>query len=114
MNKIIRHGEVILKLVDTLPSGAEIQNSATDIVVAHSESGHNHILSLKKKVDMSKIKVYTMSGDTYIEVPGISELWHNKTGNEVHKTHSVGKGVYQIILKKEFDYYEGAIKIVRD
>lgn len=65
----IRHGEVILNPIQKLPSDAKLNNESNKIVVAHSETGHHHIL---QTLDMSKIKVYTLKGDTYLEVPQIA------------------------------------------
>lgn len=110
----IRHGEVILKPIAKLPKGAELKNEMKDVVVAHSETGHHHILSVKNKVDMSKIKVYPWNGETYLEVPEIAELWHQKTGSEIHTPHKVVPSIYKVIIKKEFDYFAGILKVVRD
>lgn len=111
---IVRHGEVILKPISKLPKDAKLNREDKSIVVAHSETGHHHILQLKEKVDMSKIRVYTWKNDTYIEVPEISELWHQKTGKDVHTPHQIEPSVYKLITKKEFDYFAGAIRNVRD
>ena len=112
--QIIRHGEVILKPIDVLPKDAQLNSQNHKVIVAHSETGHHHILEAKKKVDMSKIKVYTWNGETYLEVPQISELWHQKTGKDIHTPHKVTPGVYKINIKKEFDYFSGLLKQVRD
>ena len=112
MKNIIRHGEVILKPINELPKEAKLESEQLKVVVAHSETGHHHIL--ENKVDMSKIKVYSWDGETYLEVPQISELWHQKTGKDVHTPHKVGKGVYKINIKKEFDYFAGILRQVRD
>lgn len=114
MAQIIRHGEVILKPINALPKEAVLKEETFDVMVAHSETGHHHILEVKDKIDMSKIKVYTWNGETYLEVPQIAELWHKKTGSDVHKTHTVTPAVYKIQLKKEFDYFAGLIRQVRD
>lgn len=110
----IRHGEVILKPIAKLPKGAELKNEMKDVVVAHSETGHHHILSVKNKVNMSKIKVYSWNGETYLEVPEIAELWHQKTGNEIHTPHKVVPSIYKVVIKKEFDYFAGILKVVLD
>jgi hypothetical protein len=112
--KNVRHGELILKAVDKVPSGAVLKEETSSKIVAWSETHHHHILSVKDKVDMSKIKVYAHNGDTYVEVPAIAELWHQKSGKDVHKKHTIAPAVYKIVIKKEFDYYKGAIRVVRD
>lgn len=115
MNKhIVRHGEVVLKQVDSLPKGAELIEESNKYMVAHSETGHHHILEVKDKVDMSKIKVYMHNGERYLEVPEMSELWHQKSGSDVHTPHKIVPGIYKINIKKHFDYFKGAMEAVRD
>lgn len=109
--QIIRHGEVILK-PSKLPKGAKLNKEDNKIVVAHSETGHHHIL--ETKVDMSKIKVYSWNGETYLEVPEIANLWHQKSGSNVHTPHKIMPSVYKVVIKKEFDYFAGILKVVRD
>ena len=111
--QIVRHGEVILK-PSTLPKEAQLVDEQSKLVVAHSETGHHHILEVKDKVDMSKIKVYSWNGETYLEVPQISELWHQKSGKDVHTSHTIQPSIYKVVIKKEFDYFIGAIRQVRD
>lgn len=107
--QIIRHGEVILKPIDALPQEVIKEQEKKQIIVAHSETGHHHILESTKN-----IKVYTWNGETYLEVPELSNLWHQKTGKDVHTPHKVQPGIYQINIKKEFDYFAGVIREVRD
>lgn len=112
--QIVRHGEVILKSVDALPKEAKFVEEKSKIIVAHSETGHHHILEVKDKVDMSKIKVYSWNGEMYLEVPQIAELWHQKTGNDVHTPHKISPATYRVVIKKEFDYFAKKIRQVRD
>ena len=109
--QIIRHGEVILKPIDTLPKGAILEKEVKEEIIAHSETGHHHILTAP---DMTKMKFYTFNGERYIELPQIAELWHQKTGKDVHTPHKVNPGIYKINIKKEFDYFSGLLKQVRD
>ena len=111
MNNIIRHGEVILKPITSLPGEVVLQSKNKEIVVAHSETGHHHIL---ETLDTSKIKVYSLKGDTYLEVPELAKLWHQKTGTDVHTPHEVKPGFYKVIIKKQFDYFTGKLSRVRD
>lgn len=109
MSQIIRHGEVILYPISELPKEANFEKQNKQIVVAHSETGHHHVLE-----SLKDIKVYSWNGETYLEVPEISKLWHQKTGNDVHKTHEVLPSAYKVVIKKEFDYFEGIMRSVRD
>lgn len=103
-----RHGEAVLQPA-TLPKEAQLQEETKKLVVAHSETGHHHILEATKN-----IKVYAHNGERYIEVPELSRLWHAKTGTDVHREQQVGKGVYKINIKKEFNYLSKMMERVRD
>ena len=108
---IVRHGEVILVPVDTVPNEAELMEESNKYIVAHSETGHHHVL---ETLDMSKIKVFMHDGDRYLEVPGIANLWHDKTGSNIHKTHDIKPSVYKITIKEEYDYFSNLLRKVRD
>ena len=108
----VRHGEVILKPVSALPEDAVLKESTNESIIAHSETGHHHVLKTHAK---DTVKIYTtIDGETFVEVGDIAQLLHKKTGKDVHKTHIVNPGAYKIILKKEFDYFAGILKQVRD
>lgn len=107
----IRHGEVIFKKIDSLPQEAVLSEETNKKIVAHSETGHHHVL---EATDLSKMKFYVWNDETYVEVPQMAELWHQKTGTDVHTPHKVGKGFWKIQIKKQYDYFTGAIKRVMD
>lgn len=109
--QIVRHGEVILKPT-TLPQGATLKEEKSKLVVAHSETGHHHVLATK--TDLSKFKVFTWEGDTYVEVPEVSELLHEKTGKDVHSPHKIVPAVYKVIIKKSYNYFAKKMQRVRD
>ena len=110
MKTIIRHGEVILKEIDSLPKELTLETETNKYIVAHSETGHHHILETKQKY-----KIFTtFDGNKFIELTEDGNLWHQKTGNDVHTPHIVKPGIYQIVIKKEFDYFQSAIRNVRD
>lgn len=113
-SKIVRHGEVILKAIDSLPEGAKLEQSTNEYIVAHSETGHHHVLSTKEKTDLSKFKVYSWNGETYLEVPHMAELWHQKTGKDTHAPHKIAPSIYKVVIKKSFDYFKGVLVRVRD
>lgn len=106
--QIIRHGEVILK-PETLPKNAVLEQSSKKYIVAHSETGHHHVLEAK-----TDFKIFTFNGERFIEIPTVAELWHQKTGKDVHTPHKVAPSVYKIVIKREFDYFSKALRNVRD
>ena len=107
--EIYRHGELIMKPVDFLPEGAVLSETVKSKIVAHSETGHHHVLEATQD-----FKIYTLMGDTYIEIPSMAQLKHEKTGKDVHKTHKIVPAIYKVVIKNEFNYFEGILKAVRD
>lgn len=108
--QIVRHGEVILK-PDTLPKEAKLVKETDKYIVAHSETGHHHVL---EATDLSKFKVYTWNGETYLELKETATLLHEKTGKEVHTPHVIQPSVYKVIIKKAYDYFAKKMSQVRD
>lgn len=109
MKQIVRHGEVILKSIAELPKGAVLLKEVKKEIVAHSETGHHHVLE-----SIKDFKVYSWNGETYVEVPEIAELWHQKTGKDVHAPHKMVPGVYKVNIKKAYNYFSKAMERVRD
>ncbi len=113
MNKpsIVRHGEVILKPISKIPSEAKLVKTTNKYIVAHSETGHHHVL---EATDLSKFKVFSWNGETYLEVSAMTDLLHEKSGKDVHKTHKIIPATYKVIIKKSYDYFKKAMTKVRD
>lgn len=107
--QIVRHGEVIMKPVDSIPNGAILKETTKKNIVAHSETGHHHVLESK-----NDFKIYSLMGETFIEIPTVAELWHQKSGKDVHTPHKIAPAIYKIVIKNEFDYFEGTLRAVRD
>lgn len=106
---IVRHGEVLLKQVAKLPKGAKLEKESKKEIIAHSETGHHHVLEAQKD-----FKIYTWKDERFIELPELAELWHQKTGKDAHMPHKIVPSFYKIIIKKQFDYFLGALQRVRD
>ena len=50
--QIVRHGEVILKPITSLPKEAVLEKETNEYIVAHSETGHHHVLATKEKTEV--------------------------------------------------------------
>jgi TATA-binding protein-associated factor Taf7 len=101
----IRHGDVLLTRVDSLPVGKEIPHDG-EFVVAHGETGHRHRIQVKEKEDM---KVVNVNGVIYMSLTIPAPLMH-----EEHKTIEIPKGIYRIGNEREFDYALESIRQVAD
>jgi hypothetical protein len=106
---IHRHGELILKQVRSIPRDATVVESAKSIIVAHSESGHHHVLSAA-----SPIQMFGLGDLSFLNIPEDSRLFHQKQGDETHGTQIIAKGFYERIIKKSYSYAEKVMKNVVD
>lgn len=106
---VVRHGEVILQEVNCIPKEAQLEKEVKKEIVAHSETGHHHILEAVKP-----FKIFTWKDEKYVEVPELAELWHQKTGKDVHTPHKITPGFYKINIKKAYNYFSKAMEKVRD
>jgi hypothetical protein len=108
--KLHRHGEAMLIEVESIPKKAKLIDTVKEFVVAHSESGHNHVLELQKKA----LRVYELDNELYLDVGDVGQLVHKKTGPDIHKTQVIAPSKYKVVIKKEFDYFSKALRQVRD
>lgn len=108
--QIVRHGEVLLKPINVIPKEAKLVEEVKSYIVAHSETGHHHVLT----TDLSKFRVYSWNGETYLEVPELSTLIHEKTGTDAHAPHTILPSAYKVVIKKSYDYFSKKMQSVRD
>lgn len=106
MEKLIRHGDVLLRAVKSVPDGEKL--SVKKYVVAEGEvTGHCHTLEAPKK---SKIEV-VITGQMvrYLVLSDTCQLRHQE-----HKDLRIEPGMYEIIQEQEYDYFEEQRKKVVD
>jgi hypothetical protein len=89
----IRHGEAWLLPVKSVKG---TYKEVTSVVVAHSETGHHHVLKSVKP-----FRVYS-DEELYLRLYEPAKLVHKKTVN-AHKTLEVKPGIYKVIQKKEYN-----------
>lgn len=108
----LRHGENLFVKVDKIPDGAKLLEEGNNLVVAHSETGHHHLLTLPKIAD-AVIKIFEFEGQTYLDVPLAAKLSHQKTV-EAHPTKTMQKGFYKKLVHRAYSYAEKVSKRVID
>ena len=102
--KVIQHGEIIL-----MPVNKEVKGeSHKTFIVAHSETGHHHVLESKKPFTISD-----SDKEFLIELFEPAKLVHKKTF-DAHPTKTVQPGRYQVIHKLEYSPAEKALRRVTD
>lgn len=105
---IHRHGEVILKQIDSIPQEAKLVKTGKSHIVGHSETGHHHVLEAKN------LRVYEVDNEMYLDVQETGTLVHKKTGLDIHQPQTIAPGKYKVIIKQAFDYFAKKLAQVRD
>lgn len=98
-NKQCAQGDLLITRIDEIPSSATIDKTdGDDYVVAHSETGHNHVMA-KKDVDF-----FTAANDPfvlYMVVKNETPVRHLRSF-DTHKTINVPPGKYRINRQREY------------
>lgn len=97
-------GDLLLRRIDRLPDG--VKPMATEkgaFVVAHSETGHNHVIDKRPGVT-----VYTGEDPmvSYLEVIEATEkteaLLRHLRGHDTHETVIIPPGTYELRRQREY------------
>lgn len=113
-NKAIRHGEVIVTPVDALPEGIEQISEGGQAVIGHSETGHHHLAVAGIGGTITMFRPVGADDSTlYMRVSKDSTVEHKKSFDR-HETKTLFKGLYQITIKRAYDYFAKRLEAVRD
>lgn len=104
----IRHGEVLLLRVSKAPKEGKL-SKVKSFIVAHSESGHNHVLQSKETFTVREIA----EAYDYLILNKPADLVHQKT-HDTHDTITVEPGIYKVIKKTEYNPFTGLRESVWD
>lgn len=108
----VRHGENFFLPVSELPKGAKLVEEGNNLVVAHSETGHHHVMTIPSVKD-AVIKIFEFEGQTYLDVPLEAKLQHQKT-TEAHPMRILQPGFYRKLVQSTFNYADKAMRKVID
>lgn len=112
--RMIRHGEMLLIPVDTLPENVEQVFEGREYIVAHSETGHHHVAVAEAPSGLTIFKpIGADSPDIYMKVSAPSKIEHRKTFDQ-HETKGIAEGIYLCRPKTEYDPFMKLIQQVRD
>lgn len=92
-------GDVYICRISELPPGVKpVEPSGARTIVAHSESGHNHVI-----VNAPGLEVFADAGVFYARVPPEgAELKHEKEGPTKHESYMLPQGLFMIGRQREF------------
>lgn len=94
--KIYRHGDLLIREVDNIPTKAKKVSSGKLNKLALGEvTGHSHKLETIQVVD-----VFELDGVKYFNTPVEAILSH-----EEHNTLKLAPSTYTVLTEREYDYF---------
>ena len=96
-------GDLFIRRIDKLPDGVKPMSSEHgNFIVAHSETGHHHIISERPNVQMYATDDPMMS---YLQVIDATEqteaLLEHLRGHDTHETIKITSGIYELRRQRE-------------
>lgn len=91
-------GDLLITRIDDIPNSAILDNVKGDYIVAHSETGHNHVMAAQH------CDFYKAANDPFV----LFLVVHNETpirhlrSFDTHKTINVPPGKYRINRQREY------------
>lgn len=97
-------GDLMLLRIDKLPEGVKPLAAQSGVfVVAHSETGHNHVIDAKPNVQWYGTDDPMVSYLEVIEATDATEtLLRHLRGHDTHKTIVIPPGVFEIRRQREY------------
>lgn len=102
----IRHGEILL-VPCAEPAAAVVAESATEVVVGHSETGHHHVLECPVPIEVIR------RDGTFVRLAEPGMLVQRKETDR-HRDLPVAAGCYEVVRKSGYEPYTMAITPVCD
>lgn len=101
--RMAAQGDFIIRRIDSLPANVESVEPENGVfVVAHSETGHNHVMvadrvEAYKPAGVKEVDLYQM----FLKVEEPTEINHLRSFN-THETLLVPTGTYEIRRQREY------------
>ena len=100
ITKFIRHGDLILKRIDEIPTQAKQTDNMT--LALGEATGHHHTLE-------GKCQVFQSGETKFVKAESETVLKHQE-----HNTVDIENGLYKVDIEEEYDPFEKIIQRVRD
>jgi hypothetical protein len=97
-------GDLLLRRIDALPATAKKCVAENGMfVVAHSETGHNHVVDAKPNVQWYSTEDSMVSYLEVVEATDATEtLLRHLRGFDTHKTIVIPPGVFELRRQREY------------
>lgn len=104
VNKQAAQGDLLVRRISQLPSEIKLASADNGVhVLAHSETGHNHVCDAAPNVKVYDTEDPLLSYLHVIEATEATEaLIRHLRGHDTHETLLVPPGIYEIRRQREY------------
>lgn len=97
-------GDLLIRRIDAIPANAEpVKSEKGKFIVAHSETGHNHVIAERPNVALFSTGDPMVSYLQVIEAADATEtLLEHLRSYDTHETISIPPGNYEIRRQREY------------
>lgn len=97
-------GDLMIRRIDNIPAGAKMVNPDKGVfVVAHSETGHNHVIEATPNVSLFTTGDPMVSYLQVVEAADATEvLLEHLRSFDTHETIAIPPGNYEIRRQREY------------
>lgn len=97
-------GDLLLRRIETLPANAtKVKAENGNYIVAHSETGHNHVIAERENVALYTTNDPMISYLEVIEATDATEvLLEHLRSFDTHETIKINPGIYEIRRQREY------------
>lgn len=103
-NNQAAQGDILIRRIDKLPDGVkEMSAEKGKFVVAHSETGHNHVIAERQNVKLFAGEDPMVSYLQVVEATDAAEtLLEHLRSYDTHETISIPPGIFEIRRQREY------------
>ncbi len=101
---IVAQGDVLIWRVETIPQTASIEIADKELIVTHSETGHNHVMVLERNNDIANVEMYNAPDNpllSWLKVNRPVSLDH-KRSFDTHESIMFDTGIYEVRRQREY------------
>ncbi|MDE1767152.1 MAG: hypothetical protein KGI27_12910 [Thaumarchaeota archaeon] len=102
-NKIYRHGDITLRLVQKV-EGKEVENNGSFVIANGETTGHRHLIT----AEIMTVR-QAENGRYYLSLGEAGTLTH-----EEHKTLTIPAGDYEVVREREYEWFQKTTRQVVD
>ena len=96
-------GDVMFRRIDKLPKGLESQKPENGkIIVAHSETGHNHSIVIEKANGAQLLIDKTNDFIAYLKVGENGAVIEHERSYDTHEPIKFDEGIYEVRRQREY------------